>query len=123
MTSTRFALLASAALALLVVLLDHRSIVGALVVLAFLSLAPGYALSRLVRLPADVVTALVIAIGASFSVDVLVTETMVYARVWTAARAVVALCILVAGLVVAEYLRAVRDEPNATKGTKKGRGP
>jgi len=106
MTRARVAVLVSTALALVVVVVDRRSILGALIVLVFLAGAPGFALVRLVRLPADTVAATVIAIGVSFSIDALVTEAMVYAHVWNPARGVIVLCVLVVALVAAEYVYA-----------------
>jgi hypothetical protein len=108
----RSVLLASTALVALVVLIDRRSIVGAVLVLWFLSLVPGSALARLVRFPDGGVAAWVIAIAASFSIDVLVTEVMVYARVWTAARGLIVLCFLVVVLVVAECVIARLQAPH-----------
>lgn len=112
MMRSRFVLLASTVLVVLVVLIDRRSNVGAVLVLWFLSTVPGSALARLVRFPDDGVAAWVIAIGASFSLDVLVTEVMVYARVWTAARGLIVLCLLVVALVAAEHVVAGRHGPH-----------
>jgi hypothetical protein len=112
MMRSRGALLASTVLVVLVVLVDRRSTVGAVLVLWLLSVVPGSALSRLVRFPADGVAGWVIAIGASFSIDVLFTVAMVYVRVWTAARGLIVLCLVAVVLVVAERVVAHRHAPD-----------
>ncbi len=99
---SRFALVASTALVLLVVVADRRSDVGAVFVLWFLSVAPGSALLRLVRFSDNGVAGWVVAIGASFALDVLVTEAMVYSRVWTPTRGLISLGVLVVALVAVE---------------------
>ncbi len=78
---TRASLVAASVLVAVVVGLDHRSNVGAIVVLAFLAVAPGAALVRLLGFPSagERVVTLVVILGVSFAIDALVAEAMVYA--------------------------------------------
>ncbi len=110
---SRFALVASTALVGLVVVADRRSDVGAVFVLWFLSVAPGSALLRLVRLPDNGAAGWVTAIGASFALDALVTEAMVYAHVWTPTRGLIILGVLVVALVAAEGGTRARSRESA----------
>lgn len=108
---TRASLVAASVLMVIVVLLDHRSNLGAIVVLAFLAVAPGVALVRLLGFPAagERVGTLVVILGVSFAVDALVAEAMVYARVWTPARGLLTLAAIVVGLAAVDYARPHRD--------------
>ena len=104
-------LVAASALVAVVVVLDRRSSVGAVVVLAFLAVAPGAALTRLLGFPAtdERAVTLVVALGVSFAIDALVAEAMVYAHVWTPARALLALVAIVVALVGLEHARDRRS--------------
>ena len=97
-----YAVVASAVLAAGVALADRRSIAGAVVVLAFLVLAPGTAIVRLARLGERGAARLAIVVAASLAFDVVVTEFMLYAHVWTAVRGVVVLAAFAVVLVAIE---------------------
>lgn len=95
----------SAVLAAAVAAANRRSIAGAIVVLVFLALAPGVVVTKLLRIAERGAARLAIVIATSFAFDAIVTEAMVYLRVWTAPRGVVVLCALT--IVLAALERAV----------------
>ena len=118
MTRARWTTVAAATVALLVVVLDRRTIVGPLLVLGFMAVAPGSALSRLLRFPTRGASGWVVTIGASFSIDVLVTEEMIYAHVWTPARGLIVLCLLTFALVGAECVMPARRVARDARDTR-----
>jgi len=108
------ALIGAALLVVVIALAGRRSMVGPVVVLGFLMFAPGAAFVRLVgfaRHPAG--ARRVVVVGASFAIDVVVTEAMVYARIWTPVRGLVVVSVLVGVLVAAERILAARSARRA----------
>ena len=108
---SRAALLVAAVAVVLVAVADRRTSIGPVIVLWFLVVVPGAAASRLLGFPPDGdggagggAASWAVAIGASFAVDALVSEAMVYARVWTPARALIVLAALVFALVGADWM-------------------
>ena len=107
---SRAALVTSAVSVVVVVVADHPSMIGPVIVLWFMAVAPGSAFARVVPLmERDGAAAWAIAIATSFAIDVLVTETMVYAHIWTASRSLMVLAGVVLALLLAETLG--REKP------------
>lgn len=75
---------------------------GTLIVGWYLAIAPGSAACRLLRVPRERAIGWTTVIAASFSIDAVFTELMVYTHTWTPLRGLVAIVILTALLVVIE---------------------
>jgi hypothetical protein len=80
-----------------------RLIVG----LAFVLLVPGLALARLLRLPADLLTFMTIAIALSAAIDISIVLVLLYASIWSAQLALTVLTVITAAIVAID-LPAVR---------------
>jgi hypothetical protein len=79
-------------------------VVGAVFVLLFMAVAPGAALCRLLGLTDEHDTTTIVA--ASLSVDAVLTETMLYAHIWTPVAGVVALAVFTSILVLVDIVRS-----------------
>ena len=75
---------------------------GTVIVGWYLAIAPGSAACRLLRVPRERAIGWTTVIAASFSIDAVFTELMVYAHIWTPLRGLVAIVMLTALLVVIE---------------------
>ena len=109
MIRARLALVLGAAATLVVVAADRRSMVGALIVLCFLGSAPGIALMRALAVHERGLPRALIAVATSFAIDAVVTETTVYAHIWTAERGCYALVALTLALVGVDVARTRRE--------------
>jgi hypothetical protein len=100
MIRSRLAILIWSALVIGVVWLSAGWVVGALFVGAYLATAPGYAACRLLGVPHE--RDWIPVLATSLAIDVLSTEIMVYAHIWTPARAIVVLAGLTTVFVVVD---------------------
>jgi hypothetical protein len=97
MIRSRLALVAWSAVVAAVALTAKGWIVGAVLVLWFMAIAPGSAACRLLKISRE--RDWITVIATSVAIDALWTETMLYAHVWTPERGVVALAVLTVFLV------------------------
>ncbi|BCJ74081.1 hypothetical protein CS0771_36250 [Catellatospora sp. IY07-71] len=95
---------------LTLVLLDVPGVVRAAPVLAYLAVVPGAACVRLVRLP-DRSLGLLLGVGLSLALALLVSQAMVYLRLWSPLRGLAALVAVASLAACAELLRSVRPAP------------
>jgi hypothetical protein len=102
MIRSRRALLVSSALVAAVSFVGGVSIALAVVVGWYLATAPGAAACRLLRVPTERASGWLTVLAASFSIDTVTTEVMLYARVWTPARGLATIAAVTALLVAIE---------------------
>jgi hypothetical protein len=91
---SRGALWVATLVAAIVALVNEPSPLGSRAVLWFLAVVPGALLVRRVGLTVDGAGRWVIVVAASFAIDTLFTEALVYAHLWTPMTATLALAAL-----------------------------
>jgi hypothetical protein len=81
-------------------LVNDPAFISAIVVLWFLSLVPGVLLCELLHVEGRGAYRWAVILGASFSVDAIVSELMLYGHIWTPTRALLVLVVLALGALV-----------------------
>ena len=102
MTRSWPALVASTIVVIAIVAANRHWAVATVAVLWFMCVAPGSALTRLIRFTPGGATGWAVTVAVSFALDALCNEAMVYAHIWTPTRGLLALTLLTLGLVGAE---------------------
>jgi hypothetical protein len=102
--SSRLTIVTVSFVVALYALLGIGWVAGAVFVLAFMVVAPGIALCRVLGLAREPDATTIIA--TSLALDALVTETMLYAHVWTPVRGVVALAVFTSILCAVDIARS-----------------
>ena len=85
------ALAVSTVLAAIAGVAGEPAFIAAVVVLWFLAVVPGALLCRILRFDGDGAYGWTVTIAVSFALDVLISETLVYLRVWTPLRALLSI--------------------------------
>jgi len=93
------ALIAVTTATLLLVVADGGGVLRVVLGLVTALLVPGWAVLRLLRLEADAMTQLGLAVAISTTIDILIVLPLFYLRVWSIELAVVALTLVILGLI------------------------
>ncbi len=94
------ALVVAALAAALCAVVNDPAFVSAVVVLWFLAVVPGTVLCALLQVDGRGAFQWTVILGTSFAVDAIVSELLLYARIWTPERALLLLVVLSIGAIV-----------------------
>jgi hypothetical protein len=92
--------------AVICALVNDPAVISAIVVLWFLSVVPGALVCEFLHLEGGGAYQWAAILGASFAVDAVLSELMLYAHIWTPTRALLVLAVLALGALVARRATA-----------------